>query len=139
VRNNNEVSRKSPPTLALSLLCIAFLTVIATALGPTLAHVNDLEWTEHQRFHAFREVFMASLFSCVGIALCLGPLRKGEAYALRAVGVLGFGLVGGFWLGLPLTGAGTSDMTPYINHGLQAFALFVGLFLARHAGDNNCE
>ncbi len=48
-----------PPLLAVALLCIAFGLVLFTAWFPTLEHMSDPVWTGHQRFHAFREVFMA--------------------------------------------------------------------------------
>ncbi len=119
-----------PPLLAVALLCIAFGLVLFTAWIPTLEHISDPLWTGHQRFHAFREVFMASLFGTAGLVLCLGPLRKGEPRSLAVVGVLGIGVVGGFWVGLPITGMGKPGLEPYLNHGLQVLTLLAGCAIA---------
>ena len=127
----------SPPVLAVALLCIAFGLVLLTAWSPTLEHISDPMWTGHQRFHAFREIFMASFFGTAGLVLCLGPLRKGEPRSLAAVGFLGIGVVGGFWVGLPITGIGESGFEPYINHGLQLFTLTTGYLIARSALHKN--
>ena len=65
--------------------------------------------------------------------LCLGPLRTGAAWALPAVGVLGVGVVAGFWVGLPITGIGKGGIEPFVNHGIQAIALVGGYAIAhRH-------
>ena len=73
----------------------------------------------------------ASLFSVAGIVLCLGPLRKGQPHALQAVGLLGVGVVAGFWVGLPVTGIGKGGVEPFVNHGIQAIALAAGYGIAR--------
>ena len=119
------------PPLAVGLLCLAFALALFTAWVPTLEHVRDPLWTAHQKFHAFREIFLASVFSIAGIAICLGPLRTGRPHALSAVGLLGVGVVGGFWVGLPITGIGKAGPEPYVNHGLQAIALVAGYAIAR--------
>ena len=103
-------------------------------MGPTLEHVRDPLWTAHQQFHAFREVFLASVFSVAGIVLCLGPLRKGRPGALAAVAILGAGVVAGFWVGLPITGIGKAGVEPYVNHGIQLVALVAGCWIARSSG-----
>ncbi len=123
----------SPPLLAVVLLCIAFGLVLVTAWFPTLEHTADPVWTEHQRFHAFREVFLASFFGIAGLVLCLGPLRKGERRSLAVVGLLGLGVVGGFWAGLPITGIGEPGPEPYLNHGVQAITLIAGWTIAHSA------
>ncbi len=120
----------SPPA-AIALLCIAFGMALFTALVPTGEHLSDEAWTAHQKFHAFRELFLASLFSIAGIVLCLGPLRRGERHALSAVGLLGVGVVAGFWVGLPITGIGKGGIEPFANHGIQAIALGMGYGIAR--------
>ena len=122
-------SRCSP--VAIGLLCIAFGLALLTAWVPTFEHLGDPLWSEHQKFHAFREIFLATVFSVVGIALCLGPLRTGQPHALPAVAVLGFGVVAGFWVGLPVTGIGKGGIEPFVNHGLQAIALAAGWGIAR--------
>ena len=88
--------REPPPLLAIALLCIAFVLVLVTAWVPTLEHISDPLWTGHQRFHALREIFMASAFGLAGIGLCVGPVRKGEPRALALVGFIGLGVIGGF-------------------------------------------
>ncbi len=133
----NAKENASPSILAVALLCIAFGLVLLTAWFPTLEHISDPSWTGHQRFHAFREIFLASLFGTAGLVLCLGPLRRGEPRALAAVGFLGLGVVGGFWVGLPITGIGESGIEPYINHGLQLFTLTTGYLIARFASHKN--
>ncbi len=117
--------------LALTLLCLAFAAAIATALGPTLGHVGETEWPVHAQFHALREVFLASFFSTVGVALCLGPLRKRRPWAWWAVLIVGVGVVGGFWLGVPFTGVGMAEVGPWVNHGLQLVLFASGIVLAR--------
>ncbi len=119
------------PPVAIALLCIAFGLAFFTALVPTGEHLVDDAWTTHQKFHAFREIFLASLFSVAGIALCLGPLRTGRPHALSAVGLLGVGVVAGFWVGLPITGIGKGGIEPFVNHGIQAIALAAGYGIAR--------
>ncbi|MDJ0789618.1 MAG: hypothetical protein QNK05_22720 [Myxococcota bacterium] len=119
------------PPLAVGLLCVAFGLALFTALVPTGEHLGDDAWTAHQKFHAFREIFLASLFSVTGIVLCLGPLRRGEPHALSAVALLGVGVVAGFWLGLPITGIGKGGVEPFVNHGVQAVALVAGYGIAR--------
>lgn len=119
-----------PSILAIAILFAAFALSLVTAWGPTMEHITDPTWAEHQQFHAFREIFLASVFGIAGIVLCLGPLRRGEAAALKMVGLLGFGVVGGFWIGLPITGIGKSGPEPFINHGLQLFTLVTGYLLA---------
>ena len=119
------------PPVAMVLLCIAFALALFTALVPTGEHLVDDAWNTHQKFHAFREIFLASLFSVTGIALCLGPLRTGQPHALPAVGLLGIGVVGGFWVGLPITGIGKGGIEPFVNHGIQAIALGAGYGIAR--------
>ena len=132
---NITITQKSmaPPLLAVSLLCVSFALVLFTAWSPTLEHISDPSWTVHQRFHAFREVFMASLFGTAGLILCLGPLRKGEPRSLAVVGFLGIGVIGGFWVGLPITGIGEPGPEPYLNHGLQAVTLLAGCAIAHSA------
>ena len=121
------------PPLAIALLSIAFGLALFTALAPTGEHLFDEAWSTHQRFHAFREIFLASVFSVAGLLLCLGPLRTGAAWALPAVGVLGVGVVAGFWVGLPITGIGKGGIEPFVNHGIQAIALVGGYAIAhRH-------
>ena len=127
-----EDSKTSTPILAIILLCIAFGLALLTAWGPTLGHISDPQWTAHQQFHAFREIFLASVFSITGIIFCLGPLRKGKSNVLALVAILGFGVVGGFWVGLPITGVGKDDWRPYANHGLQLATLLAGLVIARY-------
>ena len=119
------------PPVAIALLCIAFGMALFTALVPTGEHLSDDAWTTHQKFHAFREIFLASLFSIAGIALCLGPLRTGQPHALSGVGLLGVGVVAGFWVGLPITGIGKGGIEPFVNHGIQAIALAAGYGIAR--------
>ena len=128
-----EANRASPPLVAIVLLCIAFGLALLTAWGPTLEHLNDPTWTIHQKFHAFREIFLASVFAIAGIVLSLGPLRMGRANSLTAVGILGLGVVGGFWAGLPITGVGKAGWEPFANHGLQLAALIAGYVIAHHA------
>lgn len=118
------------PPIAIALLCIAFGLALFTALAPTGEHLFDEAWSTHQKFHAFREIFLATVFSVAGIALCLGPLRAGVAWALPAVGLLGVGVVAGFWVGLPITGIGKAGIEPFLNHGIQAIALAAGWWLA---------
>ncbi len=124
---------RPPPLLAVSLLFVAFGLALLTAWFPTLEHLADPSWTGHQRFHAFREIFMASFFGIAGLVLCQGPFRRGEPRSLAVVGLLGLGVVGGFWVGLPITGAGKSGLEPYLNHGLQALTLLVGCAIAHSA------
>ncbi len=130
---HSSEARKSPgcPLAAIGLLCVAFGLALITAWVPTLEHTRDPLWTTHQKFHAFREVFLASVFSIAGLALCLGPLRTGRPHALSAVALLGVGVVAGFWVGLPITGIGKSEIAPYVNHGLQVIALAAGYAIAR--------
>ncbi len=118
------------PPSAIALLCLAFGLALFTALVPTGEHLADDAWTAHQKFHAFREIFLASVFSIAGVVLCLGPLRRGEPRALPAVGLLGVGVVAGFWVGLPITGIGKGGIEPFVNHGLQAIALAAGYGIA---------
>ena len=118
------------PPVAIGLLCLAFVLALFTAWGPTFEHLGDPLWAEHQKFHAFREIFLATVFSVAGIALCVGPLRTGRPHALTAVAVLGFGVVAGFWVGLPITGIGKGGIEPFVNHGLQAIALVAGCGIA---------
>ena len=119
------------PPVAIGLLCIAFGLALFTAWVPTLEHIRDPLWTAHQKFHAFREIFLASVFSIAGLALCLGPLRTGRPHVLPAVALLGVGVVAGFWVGLPITGIGKAGFEPYVNHGLQAITLVAGCVIAR--------
>ena len=126
----SSISVSKPSWLSISLLCLAFGLALFTAWGPTFEHLHDPQWTQHQRFHAFREIFLATVFSLVGIALCLGPLRKGQAFSLGVVGLLGFGVVAGFWVGVPITGIGKNEIAPYINHGIQLVCWAVGYGLA---------
>ena len=126
----NVVSASKPSWLSISLLCLAFGLALFTAWGPTVEHLYDPQWTQHQQFHAFREVFLATVFSLMGITLCLGPLRKGQTFSLGAVGFVGFGVVAGFWVGVPITGIGKSEIAPYINHGIQLICWAVGFGLA---------
>ena len=129
---SNSLGRGSGcPSIAIALFCIAFGLALFTALVPTGEHLSDAAWSTHQKFHAFREIFLASLFSIAGIALCLGPLRMGQPHALPAVGLLGVGVVAGFWLGLPITGIGKGGIEPFVNHGIQAIALAAGYGIAR--------
>jgi len=130
VSDTREQDRGCPP-VAIALLCIAFALALFTALVPTGEHLSDEAWNAHQKFHAFREIFLVSLFSITGIALCLGPLRTGRPNALPAVGLLGVGVVAGFWVGLPFTGIGKSGIEPFVNHGLQVITLVVGYGIAR--------
>ena len=123
--------RNSPSGLSIFLLCLAFGLALFTAWGPTFEHLSDPEWTQHQKLHVFREVFLATVFCLAGIALALGPLRKSRPYSLEAVGVLGIGVVAGFWVGLPITGIGKDELAPYINHGAQLAGLLGGYWLAR--------
>ena len=124
---------RPPPLLAVSLLCLAFGLALLTVWSPTLEHLSDASWTGHQRFHAFREIFMASFFGIAGLIVCLGPFRKGEPRSLVLVGFLGLGVVGGFWLGLPITGIGKSGPEPYVNHGIQALSLVAACAIAHFA------
>lgn len=121
------------PPLAVGLLCLAFVLALLTAWAPTWEHIHDPSWSAHQRFHAFREIFLATVFSVAGLVVCLGPLRRYEPRALTAVALLGIGVVAGFWVGLPITGIGKAGIAPYVNHSLQVIALFVGYLLARSA------
>lgn len=126
-------SGASPPLLSIVLLCIAFGLALLTAWGPTFAHLGDAQWATHEKFHAWREIFLASVCSVAGILLCLGPLKRGEPNALMAVGVLGLAVVAGFWAGLPITGIGKAGWEPFANHGLQLAALIAGYVTARSA------
>ena len=128
--NPNSISVNKPSWLSIVLLCLAFGLALFTAWGPTFEHINDPQWTQHQQFHAFREIFLATVFSVVGIAVCLGPLRLGRAFSLEAVGLLGFGVVAGFWVGVPITGIGKSEIAPYVNHGIQLVSWAIGYGLA---------
>ena len=119
------------PPLAVGLLCLAFVLALLTAWSPTWEHIHDPSWTAHQRFHAFREIFLATVFSVAGLVVCLGPLRRNEPRALGAVALLGIGVVAGFWVGLPITGIGKGGIAPYVNHSLQVIALVAGCLLAR--------
>ena len=112
----------------------AFGLALVTAWGPTFEHVSDPTWTPHQQFHAFREIFLATVFSIAGILISVGPLRQGKPGSLAIVALLGVGVVGGFWVGLPLTGVGKDEIAPYVNHGLQVATLTAGCLLSRRAG-----
>ena len=118
---------------AISLLCAAFGLAIFTAWVPTFEHLGDPLWTQHQKLHVFREIFLVTVFSGIGIALCFGPLRNGQARSPEAVGLVGFGVVAGFWVGVPVTGVGKNEIAPFLNHGLQAVCLMVGYVLAHYA------
>ena len=126
-------SANQPSWLSLALLCVAFRLALLTAWGPTFEHLQDPGWTEHQKLHVFREIFLATVFSIVGIGLCLGPLRRGRAFSLQAVGLVGFGVVAGFWFGVPIIGIGKNDIAPYVNHGIQLVCLAVGYGLAYYS------
>ena len=115
----------------------AFGLVLFTAWLPTFEHLSDPLWTEHQKLHVFREIFLATVFSVVGLALCFGPLRQGRALSPEAVGIVGFGVVAGFWVGVPITGLGKDEIAPYLNHGLQSLFVIVGSVLARVALRNS--
>ncbi|GAB5487550.1 MAG: hypothetical protein Pars2KO_11200 [Parasphingorhabdus sp.] len=118
------------PRISIALFCLAFLMVLFTAWVPTFAHINDVDWTDHQKLHVFREVFMATVFGLAGIVLCLGPLRSGAKMILHLVGLLCFGVVAGFWFGLPITGIGKSGVEPFINHGIQLAAMMLAYLMA---------
>ena len=128
--SNDPAQGAGCPPIAIALLCVTFGLALFTAWVPTGEHLSDDAWTAHQKFHAFREIFLASVFSVAGIALCLGPLRAGRPHALPAVGVLGVGVVAGFWVGLPITGIGKGGIEPFVNHGIQVVALAAGYGLA---------
>ena len=128
--NQNSTPAHKPSRISILLLCLAFVMALFTAWGPTYEHISDPQWTEHQQFHAFREIFLATVFSLIGIAMCLGPLRRGEAFSLETVGLIGFGVVAGFWVGVPILGIGKSEIAPYVNHGIQLVCLVVGTGLA---------
>ncbi len=127
------------PPVAIGLLCIAFGLALFTAWVPTLEDIRDPLWTAHQKFHAFREIFLASVFSIAGLALCLGPLRRGRPHALPAVALLGIGVVAGFWVGLPITGIGKAGVEPFVNHGLQAITLATGYGIARSSSTHRSQ
>ena len=115
---------------AIVLLCLAFGLALFTAWGPTFEHVYDPQWTQHQKFHAFREIFLATVFSLAGVFLCLGPLRRGRQLSLEGVVLVGFGVVAGFWVGVPITGIGKNEIAPYVNHGIQLLSWMMGCGLA---------
>ena len=121
---------KPAPISAVILFCIAFALALFTDWVPTLAHLSDPTWTIHQKFHAWREIFMSTAMSVTGIVMCVGPMRKGKPGTLAIVTFLGIVVVGGFWVGVPITGIGVPVAKPYANHGLQLAALCGGILVA---------